>query len=339
MQFRFDWSKPGRGVMARTFAHLPIVRDVASKTGRVHADERDEFVSALRDRPATAWSRRCLCIDVDCCTNWKQADTSLATRWMSCDNQSMRVRTSKFWTIIQSTYCRCSYVAANAIARHSFRKDTARDAGMSSPLLDRRGWKDHRGQHRWRELSPWRILRRARLRYHVAREILRHSRKRDCFAQGSVRIITIDDHSARWASKHLLNNRQSAKYLRHKGWCNDCKRRETHERRHRLYSSKPHKKWICNRVLVKGDQSFRRRPESWNVGRIKYALGSVFKLENNSKYSSRLMKFIMFYKISILNYRTYLFDCAMKKYVPNSASNLHTSLDQKEIVQIVKFCW
>ncbi len=77
--------------------------------------------------------------------------------------------------------------------------------------------------------------------YCGAREILRHTRKRDCFAQGGVRITTIDDHSARWASKQQLNTRQSAKYLRRKGWRNGWKRPETHEKRHRLLSPKPHK--------------------------------------------------------------------------------------------------
>jgi hypothetical protein len=40
--------------MARVVAHEQFVRDVASKTGRAHADERDEVASALRVRPATA---------------------------------------------------------------------------------------------------------------------------------------------------------------------------------------------------------------------------------------------------------------------------------------------
>ena len=39
---------------ARMVAHEQIVRDAASKTGRAHADERDEVASALRGRPATA---------------------------------------------------------------------------------------------------------------------------------------------------------------------------------------------------------------------------------------------------------------------------------------------
>ena len=49
-------------------------------------------------------------------------------------------------------------------------------------------------------------------------EILRHSRRRNYIAQDGVRITTIDDHSARWESKHPLNTRQSTKYLRRKGW-------------------------------------------------------------------------------------------------------------------------
>ena len=40
--------------MARVVAHEQIVWDVASKTGRAHADERDDVASALRGRPATA---------------------------------------------------------------------------------------------------------------------------------------------------------------------------------------------------------------------------------------------------------------------------------------------
>ena len=40
--------------MARVVAHEQIVRDAASKTGRVHADERDAVASARRGKPATA---------------------------------------------------------------------------------------------------------------------------------------------------------------------------------------------------------------------------------------------------------------------------------------------
>ena len=40
--------------MARVVAHEQIVRDVASKTGRAHADERGAVASALRSKPATA---------------------------------------------------------------------------------------------------------------------------------------------------------------------------------------------------------------------------------------------------------------------------------------------